>query len=141
PIGPQFALLDPQCAVARVLDRPHRVGDEEDGAGALADRPDTALRTVTERLVADVERLVDDEDLVLDRGGDGELHPAGHPRRVRAHLQVDRVLEPGELYDVVGFLFLLRAGQHQGEGSDDDIAGTGEIRDERGTDTMEVRPR
>src|SRR5690625_4603863 len=68
PIGPQLALLDPQCAVARVLDRAHRVGDEEDGAGVLADRPDPALRTVTELLVADVERLVDDEDLVLDRG-------------------------------------------------------------------------
>src|SRR5699024_6847337 len=63
PIGPQLALLDPQCAVARVLDRAHRVGDEEDGAGVLADRPDPALRTVTELLVADVERLVDDEDL------------------------------------------------------------------------------
>src|SRR5699024_21273 len=121
--------------------RPHRVGDEEDGAGVLADRPDPALRTVTELLVADVERLVDDEDLVLDRGRDRELQPLGHPRGVRAHRQVDEVLEPGELDDVVEYLFHLRAGQPQGEGYDDEIAGTGEVRDERGTDTKEVRPR
>src|SRR5699024_543366 len=84
-ICPQLALLDPQRAVARVLDRAHRVGDEEDGAGVLTDRPDPALRTVTELLVADVERLVDDEDLVLDRGRDRELQPLRHPRGVRAH--------------------------------------------------------
>src|SRR5699024_3451766 len=80
PVGPQLALLDPQRPVARVLDRPHRVRDEEDGAGVLADRPDPALRTVTELLVTDVERLVDDEDLMLDRGCDRELQPLGHPR-------------------------------------------------------------
>lgn len=66
PVGAQDTLLDPQCAVARVFDRAHRVGDEEDRAGVLADRADPPFGSVTELLVADVESLVDDEDLVLD---------------------------------------------------------------------------
>src|SRR5690606_27922313 len=67
-VGEQLALLDPQRTIARVLDRAHRVRDEEDGTGVLTDGTDTAFGTVTELLVTDVERLVDDEDLVLHRG-------------------------------------------------------------------------
>lgn len=62
----QDTLLDPQRTVAGVFDRAHRVGDEEDRTGVLSDRTDSALGPVAELLVTDVERLIDDEDLVLD---------------------------------------------------------------------------
>ena len=114
--------------------------DEEDGTGVLTDLPDTALGTVTELLVTDVERLVDDEDLVLHRGRNRELQTLGHTRGVSAHRQVDEVLEPGELDDVVELLVDLVTGEPQSQGSENDVASTGEIRNQCGTDTEEVRP-
>lgn len=67
------------------------------------------LGTVAELLVTDVQRLVNDEGSLLNRGCDGELHALGHTRRIGPHRQVDEVFETGELDDVVELLLDLGA--------------------------------
>ena len=54
-----------------------------------------------ERLVADREHLVDEEDVGVDVDGDREPEPHVHARRVVLHLLVDELLELGEVDDLV----------------------------------------
>ena len=51
--------------------------------------------------VADREHLVDEQDVGLEVGGDGEAEAHLHAARVELHLAVDGVLELGELDDLV----------------------------------------
>ena len=64
-------------------------------------REDPAEALPLERLVADGEDLVEQQDVGIEERGDREAEPHRHPRRVRAHRPVDRVLELGEGDDLV----------------------------------------
>ncbi len=72
--------------------------DRPAAAGDLADPPEAAL---LERLVADAEHLVDEQDLRLEVRRDGERETDVHAARVPLHRRVDEPLDLGELDDVV----------------------------------------
>jgi hypothetical protein len=76
------------------------VRDEEDGRAALLYLLDAAQAAVLEDRVADGERLVDDEDVGLDVGGDGEGEADEHPRRVGLDRLVDERPDLGEALDL-----------------------------------------
>ena len=52
-----------------------------------------------ERLVADGQHLVDEQDVGVDVHGDGEGEPHVHARRVELHLGVDELADAGEVDD------------------------------------------
>ena len=54
-----------------------------------------------ERRVADREHLVDEQDLRLEVGGDGEGEPHVHAARVALDRGVEELLDLGELDDLV----------------------------------------
>src|ERR1044072_3547359 len=58
------------------------VRDEEDGRAALLKLAYAAQAAMLEDRVADGERLVYDEDVRLDAGGDSEGEAGGRPRRI-----------------------------------------------------------
>src|SRR5690606_29993276 len=84
--------------------------------------------------------LVDDEDLVVAGGGDGELQPGGHARGVRPHRELDEVADSGEVDDVVVLRLDLLARQAEGEATQDDVPLTGEVADEGGPDAQHAGP-
>ena len=108
----------PSCsstrAVAEPLDRGRVVRDEQDRAAALLERGDDAEALSLEALVADREDLVEEQDVRLEERGDREAEPHRHPRRVRPHRPVDRVLELGERDDLVEALADLARGADPG---------------------------
>ncbi len=61
---------------------------------------DLADALALEVLVADRQHLVDEHDVVVHVGGDGEAQAKLHAGRVGAHREVDEVLELGELDDL-----------------------------------------
>ena len=77
------------------------MADEHDRAAVASELLDLLGAPPLEALVADGEHLVDEQDLGLDVGGDGEAEAHEHARRVVLHRRVDELLEPGELDDVV----------------------------------------
>ena len=58
-------------------------------------------RLALEGGVADGEHLVDEQDLRLEVGGDGEGQPHRHPARVALDRRVEERLDLGELDDLV----------------------------------------
>src|SRR4051812_12930919 len=98
------AVLEEHCAVAETLDRGRVVRYEHDGPAALLEVEDLAEALALERLVADGEHLVQQENVGFDVRCDRETEPHVHPRRVGAHGQVDEVLESRERDDLVELL-------------------------------------
>ena len=93
--------LEEDGALAEPLDGRRIVGDEDDRPAALLEREDPPEALPLERLVADGEDLVEEQDVRVEEGGDGEAEAHRHPRRVRPHRPVDRVLQLGERDDLV----------------------------------------
>ena len=62
---------------------------------------DPAEALLLEIRVADRQHLVDQEDVGLQEGGDGEAQPHLHAEGEVLDLAVDGVLEPGEFDDLV----------------------------------------
>src|SRR5438067_6826479 len=75
--------------------------DEDDRAAALLELGDLAEALALEVLVTNREDLVEQQRVRLDVSGHGEAEPHVHPRRVRAHREVDEPLELGERNDLV----------------------------------------
>ena len=76
------ALLDEHRAVA-VLGHPvHVVGHQHDGLGGRHDLDDPRLGLGPEVGVTGREHLVEQQDVRIDRGRDGEPQPRPHPGRV-----------------------------------------------------------
>ena len=75
--------------------------DEHDRASRLLEGEDAAEALALERLVADREDLVEEEDVGVEERRDREAEAHRHPGRVRPDGAVDRVLELGEGDDLV----------------------------------------
>ena len=79
----------------------HVVADEQHGAAAALDLVHLPEAAALELDVADRQHLVDEQDLGLHVGGDGEAEAQVHARRVALHRGVHELLEPGEGDDLV----------------------------------------
>ena len=108
--------------------------DEDDRAAALLELEDLAEALPLERLVADREDLVEQEHVGVEVRRDREAEPHVHPRRVRAHRPVDRLLELGERDDLVEALADLRALQPVDRAVQEDVLAAGEVGVEAGAE-------
>ena len=103
-VGPSNATSPSRRSTARAqmpVDRGRVVGDEDDRAAALLELEDLPEALALELLVADGEDLVQQQHVDLEMRGDRETEPHVHPRRVRAHRDVDEALQLREGDDLV----------------------------------------
>jgi hypothetical protein len=115
------------------------VGDEHDRSALLLEGEDAAEALPLERLVADGEDLVEEEDVGVEECRDREAEAHGHPGRVRPHRAVDRVLELGERDDLVEAPADLGARKTLDRAVQEDVLAPCEIQVEAGTE-LEQRP-
>ena len=87
------ALLDEDGPVAVLRHPGHVVGHEHDRLGRLDDLDDAGLRLGPERGVAGRQDLVEQQDVRVDRGRDGEPEPGTHAGRVRLERGIDELAE------------------------------------------------
>ena len=134
-----LALPQQHRAVAEPLDRLRVVRDEEDRAAAVLELGDLAEALALELLVADGEHLVEQQHVGLDVRGDREAEPHVHPRRVRAHRQVDELLELGERDDLVHHLAHARPREAVDRAVQVDVLAAGEVGVEAGAELEQRR--
>ena len=91
-------------AVADPLDRRRVVRHEHERRALLHLLGDPVQALALERLVADGEDLVDQQDVGVQVRDDREPEPQEHPRAVRLHRHVDELAQLGELDDAVDAL-------------------------------------
>ena len=87
----QVAVVEHRGPVAHLADQVGGVGDEEDRAALALELLDPVDALALERLVADRQHLVDEQDVGLDVDGDREAEPGVHARRVVLDLVVDEL--------------------------------------------------
>ena len=90
-------------------------------------------------LVADREDLVEQQHVGLDVRGDREAEAHVHPGRVRAHRQVDELLELRERDDLVHHLAHPRTRQAVDRAVEVDVLAAGEVRMEAGAELEQRR--
>jgi hypothetical protein len=103
------------------------VRDEDDRAAPLLELEHLAEALSLEGLVADGEHLVEQQHVRVEMRRDREAEPHVHPRRVRAHRPVDRLLELGESDDLVEALADLRALQPVDRTVQEDVLAAREV--------------
>ncbi len=120
-VRPQHALLDPQSpgALAAELGEVVTHQHQRPGIGEQALHP--LHRTSLERPIAHRQSLIDQQYVRVHGGGDGELQPGPHPRRVGAERSVERLAQLGELDDLVDVGIDLGGGHPQGETAQPDV--------------------
>ena len=121
-------------ALAEPLDLGRVVRDEDDRAAPLLELEHLAEALPLERLVADREHLVEQEHVRVEVRRDREAEPHVHPRGVRTHGPVDRLLELGERDDLVEALADLRALEPVDRAVQEDVLATGEVGVEAGAE-------
>ena len=126
-------------AVAEALDGARVVRHEHDRSAAILELGDLAEALPLELLVADREHLVEQQHVRADVRRDREPEPHEHPRGVRAHRQVDELLELGERHDLVHHLAHPRPRQAVDRAVQIDVLTAGEVRMESGAQLEERR--
>ena len=130
----ELALPQQHRALAEPLDLGRVVRDEDDRAAALLELEHLAEALPLERLVADREHLVEQQHVRVEVRRDREAEPHVHPRGVRAHGPVDRLLELGEGDDLVEALADLGALQPVDRAVQEDVLAAGEVGVEAGAE-------
>ena len=103
------------------------MGDEHDRPALLLEREDPPEALSLERLVADGEDLVQQQDVGVEERRDREPEPHRHSRRVRADGPIDRVLELGECDDLVEAALDLGPCQTLDRAVQEDVLAPGEV--------------
>ena len=101
PDRPNSSGLQPHGRRAQPHHGVHVVADEEDGPATRLDLAHLPEALALELDVADGQHLVDEQDLGLHVGGDGEAEAQVHARAVALDGRVHEPLEAGELDDRV----------------------------------------
>src|SRR4051812_14518131 len=135
----ELSLPQQHGPVAQPLDRTRVVGDENDRAAAVLELGDLAEALPLKLLVTDRKHLVEKEHVGADVRSDGEPEPHEHPRRVRAHGQVDELLELRERHDLVHHLAHPRARQTVDRSVQVDVLAAGEVGMETRAELQERR--
>ncbi len=128
------ALAEQHRAIAHPLERRRRVGDERDRLALLLEAEDPVDALALERLVADREHLVEEQDLRVDVDRDREAEPHVHARGVRADRQVDEALELAELDNLVEPAVDLLLPEPVDRGAEVDVVAAGEVLVEAGAE-------
>jgi hypothetical protein len=98
-VANESPLVNPHGPAAVLPDLREGVRDEENGLARFPEVFDALVALQLKTLVPDRERFVDEKDLRLDVGGDGEREPRRHAARIRADGRVDELLDLGPLDD------------------------------------------
>src|SRR4029453_2079233 len=128
---------DPAAADPR--DQVQGVGHEQDRAAALLELADLVQALALERLVADGQDLVDQQDVGADVDGHGEAEAHVLARAVVLDLVVDERLELGEGDDVVEVALGLAAGEAEDGRVEVDVLAAGELAVEAGPQLQQRR--
>ena len=119
--------LEQHGAVAEPAHRRHVVGHEQHGGARLADALELVEALLLEGRVADREHLVDQQDLGVDLDHHREREPHEHARRVVLELQVDEVVQLGEVDDAVEAAQRVALGEAEHRRVDHHVVAGGEI--------------
>ena len=111
----------------------------DDRAALALELLDAVEALALERLVADRQHLVDEEDVGLDVHRDREAETDVHARRVEAHLGVDELVELGEGHDVVEAPGELLARHPEDGAVEVDVLAAGELGVEPGAELEQRR--
>jgi len=90
------AVVQPQRHVAQLADVVGAVRAEQNGAAVVAKALDALDALLLEMLVAHRQRLVDDQQVGLQRRHQRKRQPHRHARRIGLHRPVDRLADLGE---------------------------------------------
>ena len=135
----QPAVVEDERPVADLAGGLGGVGDEHDRAALGLELLDPAQAFHLERLVADGEDFVDEEDVGVEVDGHGEAEAHVHPRRVVLDRFVDELGELGELDDVVEDPVDLLAAHAVEGGVDVDVLPAGQVGVEAGAELQQRR--
>src|SRR5450631_2587630 len=97
----EHAMLQLHPAAAELRDQHFRMGREDDDRGAVEKALDPPPRLLPERRVAGADPLVDQQNIFMRGGRDGEGQPREHAGRIGAHRQRQEIAELGEFGDIV----------------------------------------
>ena len=109
-VGHELALLEPEASRARLADLVDVVGDHHHRARLLADLVDPCEAPGAKVLVADGERLVDQQHIRNAKRGDRERQPRSHAGGVGVHRASHRFAEARELANAIELRLDLLAG-------------------------------
>ena len=123
--------------LAQPLDRRTRRARRRRSCLPLLEGEDAAEALPLERLVTDGEHLVEQQDVGVEERRDRESEPHRHPRRVRAHRAIDRMLELGERDDLVEPLSDVGAPEALDRAVQEDVLAPGEVEVEAGAELEE----
>ena len=87
--SPHLSLIDPQEPIAYVPQIIERVRHHEDRSRAR-ELLDESLAFCLERLIADGQSFVDDENVRIGMSADGKSQPRHHAARVIFHLLIEK---------------------------------------------------
>src|SRR5665811_2384725 len=97
----EHAMLQLHPAAAELRNQHFRMGREDDDRGAVEKALDPPPRLLPERRVAGADPLVDQQNIFMRGGRDGEGQPREHAGRIGAHRQRQEIAELGEFGDIV----------------------------------------
>ena len=132
-VGDHAPALQQQRARAQRRHRGEVVADEQHGAPlALPHLAHLPQALVLERLIADGQHFVHQQDVGVEMRRDGEGEPHRHPARVALDRHVEERLDAGELDDLVEPLPDLGAAHSDERAVEEDVLAAGELRMESG---------
>ena len=130
-------MVEHEHAVAETLDRRQIVRDEHDRAPLDRRLAHLLQRASLEIHVSDGKHLVDDEDLGIEVGRDGEGQANEHAARVALHRGVDEGADTGELHDLLVAIEDVPAAEAQQRPVEEDVLAPGELGVKAGSDLQQ----
>src|SRR4051794_27512836 len=121
------AALEQHRSVAKVLDRRHIMGDEDDRLASGLELVELLEALLLERGIPDGEHLIDEKHVRVDLDRHREREAHGHAGGVVLELEVEKALELGEPNDVVKAFACLSARQSQQDRVDDYVVASRQI--------------
>ena len=135
----QAAGVEPERAIAQLLDQPEVVAHQHQRPPGGEELLDPAQAAVRERRVAHRQHLVDQQDLGVGVDRHREAEPHVHARRVVLDRLVDEAFETGEAHDVVVARLDLGALQAEHRSVDEDVLATRDLGVEAGAELDQRR--
>jgi hypothetical protein len=122
-----FAVVEEHGAVAEALDGGHVVGHEHEGFAGVAFLVEDVHTFLGEGGVADGEHFVDQHDVGVCLDHDGEGEPDQHPGGVVLELELDELVEAGEVEHGVEALLCFAAAEAHHDAVQRDVLAGGEL--------------